>query len=361
MDAFRDGEPTGAPMRAEPVRVVQWATGTTGRLSLGGVIDAPELELVGVRVYDSAKVGVDAGPIADRPATGVLCTDDVEEILSLVPDVVLYMGSVERHPEECLGDVSMLLAGGADVVATGSSFIDVHSFDPAWGARLDDACAAGGTTFLGLGLFPGFWGESVAPVLDRLMARRGQLSVRESLCYAGYPSASLIFDVMGYGHDPASTVATLSDPARAGGAFIGTATVLAKALGVDVERIEPFRETAVTDTELHVAAGTIAAGTVAAMKLGVRAHCGNSTISVEHVTWMADYVAPQWSRTEGYEIQFDGAPSLRCHLVLGINGENHTAMGCLATAMHAVHAATSVHRAAPGVLDLADLQYDKKG
>ncbi len=48
-------------------RVVQWATGTTGRLALRAVVDAPDLQLVGVRVYDSAKLGMDAGELVDRP------------------------------------------------------------------------------------------------------------------------------------------------------------------------------------------------------------------------------------------------------------------------------------------------------
>jgi hypothetical protein len=351
----------GRHVSGAKARVVQWATGSTGRLALGAVIDAPDLDLVGVRVYDAQKVGVDAGDIANRPPTEVRCTDAIDEILSSDPDVVLFMGAVERHPEECIAEVATLLAAGVDVVATGSSFIDVHAFDPAWGSRLDDACTNGGATFLGLGLFPGFWGEAVVPVLNRLSARLGHLAVRESLCYAGYPSESLIFDVMGYGQHPASTSALLSDPSRAGSAFVGTATVVAKALGVEVEHVEPFRETATTDVELAVAAGTIPAGTVAAMKLGVRASCGDVTILIEHVTWMAEAVAPEWSRSEGYEIEFDGAPSLRCNLVLGINGEDHTEMGCLATAMHAVHAVPLVHAAPPGVLDLADFEYNVKG
>ena len=120
--------------------------------------------------------------------------------------------------------------------------------------------------------------------------------------------------------------------------------------------LEPYREVAVTERELTVAAGTIPAGTVGAMKLGVRAECGPVTIEVEHVTWMAPDVAPMWSSGgEGYHIEFDGAPSLRCSLELGIHGEDHTEMGCLATAMHAVHAIGSVRAADSGVLDLADV------
>jgi hypothetical protein len=325
------------------------------------MIDTPGLELVGVRVYDPAKVGIDAGRIAGRDDTGVLGTDDIADVLAACPDVVLYMAAVEKHPQQCLTDVADLLSSGANVIATGSSFIDVHTFDPSWGRRLDDACDTGRSTFLGLGLFPGFWGESIAPVLGRLSARYDHLTVRESLCYAGYPSASLIFDVMGYGQDPHSNAPLLGDPQRAGSAFSGTATVLAKALGRAVDAMHPFRETATTATDLTVAAGRIPAGTVAAMKLGVRAECGDLSITVEHVTWMSPTVAPEWSRTEGYEIEFDGAPSLRCNLVLGIHGEDHTDMGCLATAMHAVHAIPLIRSAPAGVLDLADTALIREG
>ena len=336
-------------------RVVQWATGTTGKLALRAVIDAPDLELVGVRVYEPAKVGRDAGELAGRPSTGVLATESKEHVLGLGADVVLYMGSVERHPDGCFADVVDLLASGVDVIATGSSYIDARAFDPERGRAFEAACAAGSSTFLGVGLFPGFWGEVIGPVLSRLSFECDQIVVRESLSYAGYPSREMMVDVMGYGRPAEETDATPANISRAGYAFVGTAAVLAKALGLEVQSVEPFREVALTTTELHVACGTIPAGTVGAMKLGVRADCGPVAVLVEHVTWMSPEVAPDWSQREGYEIEFDGAPTLRANLVLGTAGEDHTEMGCLATAMHAVHAIPVVRAAPPGVLDLADV------
>lgn len=335
-------------------RVVQWATGTTGRLALRAVIDAPHLELVGVRVYDPAKVGRDAGELCGRPPTGVVATDDRDAIIGLGADVVLYMGGVERNPDSCFQDVVDLLAAGSNVVTTGSSFIDVHTFDPARARAIEEACEKGSSTFLGVGLFPGFWGEVVTPVLSRLSFQCGHVAVRERLSYAGYPSRDLMFDVMGYGQAPDSDAPLMSDPSRAGSAFKGTARLVAKALGLEVASLEPFRETAVTPRELEVASGVIPAGTVGAMKIGVRADCGPVLITVEHVTWMAPDVAPDWSSSEGYEIELDGAPTLRCNLVLGIEGEDHTEMGCLATAMHAVHAVPVVKDSPPGLIDLAD-------
>lgn len=337
--------------------MAQWATGATGRLALREVIDSPDLELVGVRVYDAAKVGRDAGDLVDRNSTGVLATDSNYKIVTAKPDVVLYMGSVERHPDTCFSDVAHLLSCGIDVIATGSSFIDVYGFDSKRASLIEAACTDGGASFLGVGLFPGFWGEAVAPVLSRLSSHCDDITVRESLSYAGYPSREMMFDVMGYGHLPDSQTPILSDADRAGKAFVGTARIVAKSLGLDVSSCEPFRETAITERELHVASGVIRAGTVGAIKLGVRADCGTTTIAVEHVTWMSPDVKTEWSRAEGYEIEFGGAPTLRCNLVLGTQGEDHTEMGCLATAMHAVHAIPAIRHASAGVHDLADLEF----
>jgi hypothetical protein len=336
-------------------RVIQWATGNTGRRSLEAIIRAPDLDLVGVRVYDEDKAGRDAGELLGLDPVGVTTTSDADEVVALDADVVVYMASVERNKESCFADVARLLASGKNVVATGSSFIDPVGFDPELGAELADAAVKGGSTFLGLGLFPGFWGESVAPMLAKLSFHHGKVSVRESLSYAGYPSHELMFNMMGYGFAPDDPTPVLSDPARVGGGFIGSVHVIAKALGVEVHSRQSFRDVAVTDKRLEVASGVIEPGTVAAMRIGIKADCGPIELLVEHVTFMDHDVAPDWPKDECYEIEFDGEPTMRCRLVLGTNGEDHSAMGCRATAMHAVHSIPAVLAAEPGLLDLADL------
>lgn len=335
-------------------RVVQWATGVTGRQALRAVIEDDAFELVGVRVYEAAKVGKDAGEIAGVSPVGVRAVNSLRQVLDLRPDVVLYMGRVEMDPDGCFHDVAELLRAGIDVVATGSSFIDTRAFDPERADALDAACQAGSSTFIGVGLYPGFWGEAIAPLLSRLSFKCDQITVRESLSYAGYDSAQMLFDVMGYGRPPQSQTAALAQPGRPS-PFACTATIIAKALGLKIDAIQPFRETAVTDKALRIPAGVVEAGTVAAQKIGVRAKCGDLAIVVEHVTWLGPDVKPEWSGAEGYVIELDGAPTLRCSLLLGAKGEDHTDMGCLATAMHAVHAVPVVRAAGPGVLDLADV------
>jgi 4-hydroxy-tetrahydrodipicolinate reductase len=70
---------------------VQWATGNIGTRALREIIRHPDLELVGVFVYDSQKVGLDAGELCREPATGIATTTDRAAIQALRADCVVYM------------------------------------------------------------------------------------------------------------------------------------------------------------------------------------------------------------------------------------------------------------------------------
>ena len=56
------------------------------------MIERPDLELAGVRVYDPAKVGKDAGELIGESPTGIHCTDDADALLALGADCVNYNG-----------------------------------------------------------------------------------------------------------------------------------------------------------------------------------------------------------------------------------------------------------------------------
>ena len=336
-------------------RVIQWATGVTGMMSLRHVIGRPDLDLVGVRVYDPAKSGVDAGTLCGMDEVGVIATDDRQSLIDAEADIVLYMGKVETDTEGCFADVCDLLASGKNVVATGSRFIHPRSLHEALAEAIESACRAGSSSFLGLGLYPGFFGESLGPVLSRLTQKTSHISVREVLNYSTYASHDLVFNAMGFGHAPDDTTPLLSNTEYAASAWIGSATVLAQALGLEIRSVEGFREVATTPRALTVAAGEIPAGTVGAMRFGVEVDCGETTMSVEHLTRMADDLAPDWPTEIGYEVVFEGEPNLRLHMVVGSHDEDHAAQGCLATAMHAVNAIPAVIAAEPGLYDVSTI------
>ncbi|RAU99367.1 dihydrodipicolinate reductase [Mycobacterium colombiense] len=335
--------------------MIQWATGVTGMMSLRHVLGRSDLELVAVRVYDQAKTGLDAGTLCGFAEAGVLTSADRDAVIATDADVVLYMGKVETDTPGCFADVCDLLASGKNVVATGSRFVHPRSLHESLADAIENACRAGRSSFLGLGLYPGFVGESLVPILSRLTERADRVNVREVLNYSTYASHDLIFNAMGFGHAPDDTTPLLTNTDYAASAWIGSATILAQSLGLEIRSVEGFREVATTPRPLTVAAGDIPAGTVAAMRFGVLVESGETTLAVEHLTRMADDVAPQWPTEIGYQVAFEGKPNMSFHLVIGSHEEDHAEQGCLATAMHAINAIPAVIAAEPGLYDLSTI------
>src|SRR3954453_18819114 len=74
-----------------PLRVVQWSTGNIGTYSLRSVIEHPSLALVGVYAHGEDKAGRDAGELCGTEPTGITVTNDVDAIVDLRADCVLYM------------------------------------------------------------------------------------------------------------------------------------------------------------------------------------------------------------------------------------------------------------------------------
>jgi hypothetical protein len=72
------------------LRVVQWATGGVGVAAIKGVLEHPDLELVGCWVHSADKTGKDVGDLIGTGPLGVSATNSVEEILALDADAVVY-------------------------------------------------------------------------------------------------------------------------------------------------------------------------------------------------------------------------------------------------------------------------------
>ena len=80
-------------------RVIQWATGGVGRAAVQAIVSHPELELVGAWVHGEEKVGRDVGEICGVGALGIEATNDVDALLDLGADCVLYAPVMAQPPE----------------------------------------------------------------------------------------------------------------------------------------------------------------------------------------------------------------------------------------------------------------------
>ncbi len=128
------------------LKVVQWATGGVGVAAIKGVLEHPELELAGCWVHSADKAGKDVGELIGEESIGVTATNDVDEILALDADAVIY-SPLLPNPDE----VAALLRSGKNVVTPVGWVYPSERQSVA----LRDAAIDGNVTLHGTGMAPG--------------------------------------------------------------------------------------------------------------------------------------------------------------------------------------------------------------
>ena len=118
-------------------RVIKWATGVVGSAALRGILRHPLLELAAVKVYSDDKDGLDAGDIIGVDKTGVIATKDVDAIMGLEADCVIYCPMPWNIDEMC-----RLLESGVHVL-TPCPYWFPFIQNPEVAAALGAACKQG--------------------------------------------------------------------------------------------------------------------------------------------------------------------------------------------------------------------------
>jgi hypothetical protein len=91
------------------LKVIQFSTGNVGRKALEMIIGRPDLELVGVHAASPDKVGRDAAELCGLTTpTGVLATDDLDALVALGADCVVYTNQAETRPDAVVHDILTL-------------------------------------------------------------------------------------------------------------------------------------------------------------------------------------------------------------------------------------------------------------
>src|SRR5262245_54400906 len=100
------------------LRVVQWTTGNVGRQSVAAIANNPRLKLVGCYAWSADKVGRDVGELCGLPSLGVSATHDVDALLALRPDCIVY-----NPMWPSIDELVRILQSGVNVVTT-AAFIN---------------------------------------------------------------------------------------------------------------------------------------------------------------------------------------------------------------------------------------------
>jgi 4-hydroxy-tetrahydrodipicolinate reductase len=334
------------------LRVVQWATGNIGTYALRAEIEHPGLDLVGVYVHSEAKAGRDAGELCGLDPVGVTATRDVDEILALGADCVLYMPATGD-----IDEVTRLLAAGANVVTTRGEFHRPASLDPDTRRRIDEACTQGGTSLHSTGSSPGFITEAVPLVLASIQRRLDGLAIHEFADLSQRNSPELLFGLMGFGKDAAKF--DQRRWAHGVASFGPSLSALADALGLPLDDVTSTGEVAVAARPVRIAAGPIEAGTVAAQRMTVAGWHDERTLLSFSANWYCTTdLEPAWDlRDTGWRLTVDGDAPLDVDIRFPIPLERMAATTPAYTANRAVNAVAAVCAAAPGIRTTLELPH----
>lgn len=336
------------------IKVVQWGSGNVGQMSMRAVMARPDMELVGLMVTNPDKVGKDVGEIIRTDPIGVAATNNIEEIEAMDADVVLHMPLPSLvygdDPDLDMANFVRLLAAGKHVVTT-VGYMYPQVYGPKQMGRLVDACEQGASTFHGTGANPGWFGDLLPLLMSGLSLRIDQINVQEISNFVGYPSPEIMFDMMNFGKTPAEfEVAGARQRSWLDGLFTEAVEMVAAGLGLDVSEVTSTQETWLADTDLHTAAGLVAAGTVAGQRFHWQAVVdGQPVVSQETVWRMHGKAAPDWPHGD-WSIDIVGDPKMRIVLE---HGWNHNVLG--STAAHAINAVPYLMEAGVGVKTFLDL------
>jgi 2,4-diaminopentanoate dehydrogenase len=336
-------------------RVIQWATGGVGRAAIEGVLAHPDLELVGCWVHGEAKDGLDVGEIIGGDPIGVTATRDVDALLDLDADCVVYSPFM-ADPDV----VARILQSHKNVVTPLGWF-----YPPAGERERFDAIArAADVTLHGTGIHPGGITERFPLMISALSGSITHVRAEEFSDIRTYGAPDVIRDWMLFGRTPDEARTSIMADALGAG-FRQSVWMVADELGFALDpELRTTHEMAVATEPIHSPIGVIEPGLVAAQRFRWEGTVRGEPVVTAAVNWLMgdEHLDPAWSfgpDGERFEVEVTGDPGCltvfkKLHPV-SIEAGLRRNPGIVATAMHVVNAVPYVCAAEPGLLTYLEM------
>lgn len=349
-------------------KVIQFSTGNVGRHSLRAIIGRPDLELVGVHAASPDKIGRDAAELCgiDTP-TGILATDDIDALIALGADCVVYTAQGETRPNEAIEQMTEFLSAGINVVSTSMVWlVTPHLTDDWLRAPLEQACKSGNASLYVNGIDPGYSGDSEVHTALSLVTRAHSITVQEIFDYANYDDFEFTGKAMGFGLPAdAADKPMLFQPGVIASMWGGPVRNLAGQLGVELDEVRERSEPWYTPQPIDCLMATIEPGQMAAVRFAVEGvRDGIPVITMEHINRLTAAAAPDWEYPPGnhigvHRVVVEGEPRVEINTHLSHPVFDPTDAGCISTAARVVNAIDWVCRAPSGLLAVEDIPLAK--
>lgn len=344
------------------IKVAAIGTGNVGVHALKALITNPDYELTGVWVSSAAKAGKDAGELAGLDvSTGIKATTDLDAVLATGPQCAVYTAMADNRLPDALEDYRRILAAGVNVVGSSAVFLQYpwQVLPDSMLTPIEDAAREGNSSLFVNGIDPGFANDLIPLALAGTCQSVQQIRCMEIVDYATYDSATVMFDVMGFGK-PLDEIPMLLQPGVLSLAWGSVVRQLAAGLGIELDSITERQERIPAPEDFDIASGHIAKGSAAALRFEVQGNKdGHPVVVLEHVTRLREDLCPDWPQPAQpggcYRIEITGEPSYAVDVCLSSPNGDHNHAGLVATAMRVVNAIPAVVAAPAGIRTTLDL------
>jgi len=191
--------------------------------------------------------------------------------------------------------------------------------------------------------------------LASIQRRLDCLTIDEFADMSSRNSPEMIFDLMGFGSDPAKFDRRRWDHGAA--SFGPSLGVVADALSLPLDSVEATGEVATARRTVEMAAGTIEVGTVAAQRMIVSGMRKGQPLLRFVATWYCTTeLEPAWDlRETGWRVLVEGDVPLEIDIRFPVPAEDWAATSPGITAHRPVNAVPYVCAAEPGIRSTVDL------
>jgi hypothetical protein len=339
--------------RPRALRIVQWTTGKVARESIKAILGRRDLELVGVYAFSKSKVGQDAGDLIRLGRKiGIRATDDIEALLALRPDCVVYM---PLHPD--VDHLARLLRGGANVVTT-AEFLTGRALGAAARRKLEEAAQAGKVSLFGSGINPG-WVDNLAATASSASRDVHLVRVTESF-NIGLWAGDANQDTLGWGR-PAGDPGHAADIERATAAFGDAVELVADMFHVELDDVRCTVGFAHATQDVDLPGRPVKKGHVAGIRVGWTGLSSGQALIELNTEWTVSAdIEPAWEIAMAHLIEVHGTPQIKLRVEvlpadMSAPMEELMATGFVLTAMPVVNAIRAVVAAPAGIVTYADL------
>ncbi len=349
----------------DPYKVIVWGPGRMGSISIWEIVNSPAFELVGVRAYSEAKNGLDAGTLIGIDPLGVIVSNDVEELLGIECDCVIYTAHDEGtyHTDE---EILTILAAGKNIV-TPLPYQNVQLFrDQTFLDKINAACQQGQSTFYADGIDPHLIPNRILLGLTNGNAEVKAVKLQEHWDCSEADQGPLQY--IGFGQPPEQAETIDVSKTMAVNFMHGIVRTAEQVLGVEYDRVITSHDFIPTPVDIHKPF-LIKAGTVGRITHRMAGHVDaigpDPLFTIEYHWLIGDSMLPEGVEPGQYYVgTIEGRPSLRMTLnysVSNYSNERFFQLGNLevepsyvATIMPCIQAIPKVCRSAPGLMPSLD-------